>query len=231
MSQINESCLRSTSHVVSRSTSHVSQTYHETTRCHMTHVDVWHDAFWCVAWRMNMRYVRSNWLTGFDMRDITRPYAWHILRYQQWLSSSIGIDDMFDLLQCVAVCCSVLQCVAVCCSVLQCVAVCCGVLHHLCRCHVWRLAVCCIVLQCIAVCCSVLQCVAVCCGVLQCVAVCCSIVQRTCLTGLDTCDMTHPYAWHASFTRPASKHVTQFNHTCKWMGNDLFTCETWLMEH
>jgi len=34
-----------------------------------------------------------------------------------------------DLLQCVAVCCSVLQCVAVCCSVLQCVAVCCSVLH------------------------------------------------------------------------------------------------------
>ena len=32
-----------------------------------------------------------------------------------------------QLLQCVAVCCSVLQCVAVCCSVLQCVAVCCSV--------------------------------------------------------------------------------------------------------
>ena len=28
--------------------------------------------------------------------------------------------DMFKVLQCVAVCCSVLQCVAVCCSVLQC---------------------------------------------------------------------------------------------------------------
>jgi len=28
-----------------------------------------------------------------------------------------------NLLQCVAVCCSVLQCVAVCCNVLQCVAV------------------------------------------------------------------------------------------------------------
>ena len=34
-----------------------------------------------------------------------------------------------DVLQCVAVCCSVLQCVAVCCSVLQCVAVCCSVLQ------------------------------------------------------------------------------------------------------
>jgi len=31
---------------------------------------------------------------------------------------------MSDVLQCVAVCCSVLQCVAVCCSVLQCVALC-----------------------------------------------------------------------------------------------------------
>jgi len=31
----------------------------------------------------------------------------------------------YNVLQCVAVCCSVLQCVAVCCSVLQCVAVCC----------------------------------------------------------------------------------------------------------
>jgi len=34
-----------------------------------------------------------------------------------------------NLLQCVAVCCSVLQCVAVCCSVLQCVAACCKVLQ------------------------------------------------------------------------------------------------------
>jgi len=34
-----------------------------------------------------------------------------------------------NMLQCVAVCCSVLQCVAVCCSVLQCAAVCCSVLH------------------------------------------------------------------------------------------------------
>ena len=64
-----------------------------------------------------------------------------------------------DMLQCVAVCCSVLQCVAVCCSVLQCVAVCCSVL------------------QCVAVCCSVLQCVAVCCSV----AVCRSVSQ--CVAG------------------------------------------------
>jgi len=32
-----------------------------------------------------------------------------------------------DVLQCVAVCCSVLQCTVVCCSVLQCFAVCCSV--------------------------------------------------------------------------------------------------------
>ena len=43
----------------------------------------------------------------------------------------------------------VVQCVAVCCSVLQCVAVCCIMM--------W-----CSVLQCVAVCCSVLQCVAEC---------------------------------------------------------------------
>ena len=53
-----------------------------------------------------------------------------------------------DVLQCVAVCCSVLQCVAVCCSVLQCVAVCSSVQ------------------QCVAVFCSVQQYVAVCSSVL-----------------------------------------------------------------
>ena len=52
----------------------------------------------------------------------------------------------------VAVCCNLLQCVAVRCSVLQCVAVCCSAL------------------QCVAVRCSVLQCVAVCCSALQRVA-------------------------------------------------------------
>jgi len=44
-----------------------------------------------------------------------------------------------EVLQCVAVCCSVSPCVAVCCSVLRCVAVCCSVL------------------QCVAVSCSVLR--------------------------------------------------------------------------
>jgi len=92
---------------------------------------------------------------------------------------------------CVAVCYNVLQCVAVCCSVLQmwggsfarwprlsdCVAICCSV--------------CCSALDCVAVCCSVLQCVAhvrrklcetptliwVCHSALYFVAVLCSVLQ------------------------------------------------------
>ena len=36
---------------------------------------------------------------------------------------------IWNVLQCVAVCCGVLQCVAVCCSVLRCVEVCCSVLR------------------------------------------------------------------------------------------------------
>ena len=90
-----------------------------------------------------------------------------------------------DVLQCVAVCCSVLQCVAVCCRVLQCVAVCCSVLQCVAgddvgsgssteTCNVLqstsRRVVRCSVLQCLATCCSVLQCAAVCCSALQTVA-------------------------------------------------------------
>ena len=41
-------------------------------------------------------------------------------------------DDEVQLLQYVAVCCSVLQCAAVCCSVLECAAVCCSVLMCIC---------------------------------------------------------------------------------------------------
>jgi len=104
-----------------------------------------------------------------------------------------------QVLQCVAVCCSVLQCVAAlwaagvlwhdpaCCSVLQRVAVCCSVWQ--------RIAVCCkvftslcsawavsqsSVLQCVAVRRSVLQ-------MLQCVAVCCSVLQ---LSGQRVCCVT-----------------------------------------
>ena len=45
------------------------------------------------------------------------------------LSLHPGLMFRANLLQCVAVSCSVLQCVAVCCSALQCVAVCCSVLQ------------------------------------------------------------------------------------------------------
>ena len=70
-------------------------------------------------------------------------------------------NDALDMLQCVAVCCSVLQCfpLSLCCSVLQCVALCCSVL------------------QCVAVRYSALECVGVCCSVLHCVAVCCSVLS------------------------------------------------------
>ena len=54
------------------------------------------------------------------------------------------------------VCCNVLQCVAVCCSVLQCVA---ETYEH--AGEMRDTVVCCNVSQCVAVCCSVLQCVAV----------------------------------------------------------------------
>jgi len=70
----------------------------------------------------------------------------------------------YEVLQCVAVCCSVLQRVAVCRSVPWCVAVCCSVLQCV--------AVYCSVSQCVAECCSELHFVIVCGSVLQCVAVC-----------------------------------------------------------
>ena len=58
----------------------------------------------------------------------------------------------WDVLQCVAVCCSVLQCVAVCCSVCCCMARV-SLVRHAAPMDDWD------VLQCVAVCCSVLQCV------------------------------------------------------------------------
>ena len=79
------------------------------------------------------------------------------------LHSDLKHLKYLQMLQRVAVCCSVLQCVAVCCSVLHYVAVCCSVLPlHSELQHLKYLQV----LQCVAVCCSVLQCVAVCCSVL-----------------------------------------------------------------
>ena len=113
-------------------------------------------------------------------------------------------DRVLQLLQCVAVCCSVLQCVAECCNVccsmfqkrtsserdhteaircgtlsnvLQRVAVFCMALQACCR-----ELMCCSVLQCVAVCCSVCyREPVVCCGVwhvsCRCVAVSCSVLQ------------------------------------------------------
>jgi len=58
--------------------------------------------------------------------------------------------------------------VCVYCNVLQCVAVCCSVSEGLLRvCHV---CVCCSALQCVTVHCTALQCIAVCCSVLKCVS-------------------------------------------------------------
>jgi len=93
------------------------------------------------------------------------------------LAAALQQVEHAQMLQCVAVCCSVVQRGAVCCRALQCVdqllpaaggaraddAVCCSVLQ--------RGAACCNVLL-VAVRCHGLQCVAVCCHVLQCVAVC-----------------------------------------------------------
>jgi len=89
--------------------------------------------------------------------------------------------QVLDVLQYVAVCCSMLQYVALCCSALWCAAVCCSVLQCTSAPPLYvtvpdtqtYISLIC-VLQCGALCCSVLRCVAVCCGVLQCVAVRCS---------------------------------------------------------
>ena len=113
----------------------------------------------------------------------------------------------------IAECCNVLECVAVCCSMFHCIHVhiqiqlelyakilqrnqykikiqiesilCVYTFPHadcsasqcgaMC-CTAHHTAVCCSVLQCVAVCCSVLQCVAVCCSVLQCVV--CMYVRK-----------------------------------------------------
>ena len=93
--------------------------------------------------------------------------------------------------------CNMLQRVAVCCSVLQCVA----------RSAVWDTAMCCSVLQCVAVCCSVLldllyetlQCVPACSIVLQCVAVCCYICCMKLLVELTyeaRGDVSHKSCFH-----------------------------------
>ena len=95
-------------------------------------------------------------------------------RFWSFVSSPTGL---YDVLQCVAVCCSVLQCVAVSINkilqlclvshspgVVQCIA---SVAKRVCWSMLERVAARCSVLQRVAACCSVLQRVAVCCSVLQ----------------------------------------------------------------
>jgi len=67
------------------------------------------------------------------------------------------------------VCCRVMQGVAGCFNLLQCVAMCCS--EQSTQVQSVRVAVWCRLLQCIAACNSMLQCVAVCCSVLRCVGV------------------------------------------------------------
>ena len=85
--------------------------------------------------------------------------------------------DVFGVLQCVAVCCSVLQCVAACWSC-------------------WTYLVCCSVLQRVAACCSVLQCVAAHCSALQRISARYSALQcvAVCWDSLLECDR-HADAW------------------------------------
>ena len=84
-----------------------------------------------------------------------------------------------------------LQCGALWCNVVQCVAVCCSVLQHMNTSHVARLLEAVTYVQCGAVRCSALPCVAMCCRVSQCVAVCRSVSQcvavcRSVLRHMDT---------------------------------------------
>jgi len=125
----------------------------------------------------NVRRIRS--------RGIGNSSAWN------------GDNDVFSVLQCVAVCCSMLQYVSVRSGVLSCDAACCSVLQ--------RVAACCSVLQCVVVCYrstgntnawngdkdgrSVLQCAAVRCSVLQCDAACCSVLQCVVMC----CSASHEY--------------------------------------
>ena len=112
--------------------------------------------------------------------------------------------NQVEMLQCVAVCCSVLQCVAVCYSVFQCVAVCCGVLRLL-QCIQVCIAVCSRVLPCVAVC------VAVC--VAACVAVCCSVRCGVC------CSVCWSVRWCA--------HVNQVE--IRWVTKEIARIFLWLL--
>jgi len=93
---------------------------------------------------------------------------------------SISAFKAADVLQCVALCCSVLVCVALCFVEVQRGAACCSVVQYVsytaCSSHQMILHPSLpLMLQ---VCCGVWQWVVVCCSVLQCVAVCFCMVQR-----------------------------------------------------
>jgi len=117
-------------------------------------------------------------------KDTCIPSPQSLQRRRSRLCSHIALRGAYTV-------CNVLQCVAVCCSVLQWHT--CPFARTPCCAEPAQCVVCCGVLQCVAVCCSVLQCVAVThmsacphavlrractvCNVLRCVAVCCSVLQ------------------------------------------------------
>ena len=86
----------------------------------------------------------------------------------------IGISELCNVLQCVAVWCSLLQLVALCCSVRFYLELTMSDFEMMGGSVPTHRYLC--VLQYVTVCCSMLQCVAVCCSVLQCVAVCYSVL-------------------------------------------------------
>ena len=102
----------------------------------------------------------------------------------------VNMSEYCTVIQCAVLRHNVMQYVAVCCSVLQCVAVSFGVdvlSTFICirrsRTNLSPLEL--HMFVCTFVSCSVLQCVAECCSVLQCVAVCCSVLSRANLSPLE----------------------------------------------
>jgi len=106
------------------------------------------------------------------------PHNFRVRIKGKLIQNHLNGATQIQLLQCVALCCSVLHYVAVCCIMLQYVAVCCSLSLSVMQCAVLLLlpikrkfviftslgllrSDC--MLQGVAVCCSVLQCVAVCC--------------------------------------------------------------------